>query len=420
MRLEGAHHIDRSRLLRVSDAVVVKQMLRTIIIGADEVSVVGLETGFRESARFGLLRTLHDYPEGIQLERVLRAHAPDVVFLSVARLEEALRARAGIDSIVEGIPIVAFGGSSSQEILIELMKVGVREFVPLPVGTEVLYELADRLESMIHKNPHSFDTTDMTFTFLPAKPGVGTSTLALNVSLAMARRTKVFLADFDLNSGLIAFMLKLGAEYSLEDAAKKSNEIDEDLWPRLVTSIGELDVLPSGRTNPGFRIDPIQIHQLVSFARRQYGVICADLSGNMEKHSVELMQESKYIFVVTTSEIPPLHLARHRCQFLRSVDLGDRIRVLLNRYQKRNSVGISQIEELLEAKVFETLPNDYRSVHQSLVAGKPIDPATELGQACNRLAERALNKEHAEAPKAKGKRFLGHFNVLGRRMPLRT
>lgn len=395
-------------------------MLSTVIIGADPETAAHSDLAFQESGRFGLLRAVNSYPESMQLERLLRAHGPHVVFLCVDRLQDALRIRTQIHEVVKGVPIVAFGKDSAQQTLIELMKVGVREFMVLPFDHLALRELADRLEGVIDGNPPSFDTTDLTFAFLPAKPGVGTSTLALNISTAMSRHRKVFLADFDLNSGLIAFMLKIGAEYSLEDAALKSAEIDENIWPKLVTAVGDLDVLPSGRSNPGFRIDPVQIHNLISFARRQYGAICTDLSGNLEKYSVELMQESKRIFLVTTSEIPPLHLARQRCDFLRSIDLADRIRVLLNRYNRRSGVGISQIEELLGVPVFDTLPNDYRSVHESLVAGKPVNPSTLLGEACARVAKRVLKEDEGDAPMRKKKGFLEHFNVLGRRVPVRT
>jgi len=68
--------------------------------------------------------------------------------------------------------------------------------------------------------------------------------------------------------------------------------------------------------------------------------------------------------------------------------------------------------------VFDALPNDYKSVHQSLVAGKPIDPSTELGRACTRTAERVLKEGEGNSPVVK-KGFLDHFSGLGRRVPVR-
>ena len=77
----------------------------------------------------------------------------------------------------------------------------------------------------------------------------------------MARRpdTRVLLSDFDLNSGMMRFMLKLQNEYSVLDAVENSLRMDEDLWPQLVTSFGKLDVLHAGRVNPNLRIEGPQI-----------------------------------------------------------------------------------------------------------------------------------------------------------------
>jgi Mrp family chromosome partitioning ATPase len=52
----------------------------------------------------------------------------------------------------------------------------------------------------------------------------GTSTIALNVSVAMSKlpNANVLLSDFDLNSGMVRFMLKLDNSYCVTDAAEHS------------------------------------------------------------------------------------------------------------------------------------------------------------------------------------------------------
>ena len=178
---------------------------------------------------------------------------------------------------------------------------------------------------------------------------MGASTVAVNLSAALARMpdTRVLLADFDLNSGLTGFMLKLDNPYSVTSAAENSLRMDEALWRQLVSVKGSLDVLPSGKINPGFRIEPAQIRSLLDFARRQYKAICVDLSGNLEKYSVEIQHESKRIFLVCTAELPSLHLAREKLAFLRSIDLEDRVDVVLNRAGKHDVVTAEEVEKLL-------------------------------------------------------------------------
>ena len=394
-------------------------MLRAITLGADPELARELEEVFLNTGRFGLLRSIGDYPDRSGLQRILRAHAPQAVFLCVDSMAEACQVKESIEQTVPGAPVVAFGRDVGQQVLLELMKMGVREFLPVPFQPEQVFELAERIEGHLAKNPLAIDSTDLMFSFLPAKPGVGTSTLAINLSVAFSRQpdTKTLLADFDLNSGLIAFMLKLNTPYTTVDAVLRSEDLDENLWPQLVATRDDLHLLPSGRSEPGVRIEPIQINRMLTFARRQYGVICADLSGNMEKYSIELMMESKRIFLVTTPEIPPIHLARERLNLLRDLDLGDRVSVLLNRWDKNCAVTIPQIENLLEVPIFESFPNAYAEVHKALVAARPVEESSELGKCCANVARRILSPGEPAGVKPR-KRFFESFSILSSKYSL--
>ena len=74
-------------------------------------------------------------------------------------------------------------------------------------------------------------------------------------------------------------------------------------------------------------------------------------------------------------------------KFLRSQDLHGRVRVLLNRAQKRSMLPISEVEKLLGVPVFQTFPNDYAGVHRALSSGKSVNPDSELGRGFRALAE---------------------------------
>jgi pilus assembly protein CpaE len=395
-------------------------MLRAIIIGAEPDLAGKLEQAFEQSERFVSLRSIERYPSGQEEARIVRAYAPQVVFLCTDKLEEALRVAAAIEKTVVGVPLVAFGRDPHPQTLLQLMKAGIREYLPLPFDIRWLVELADRTQEQLEKNPLSFEFTDLLFSFLPAKAGVGSSTLALNMAVAFSRQpeTKVLLADFDLNSGLIAFMLKVTSPYTLNNVVEMSADMDDSLWAQFVREKGSLHVLPAGRPDPGSHIQPAQIQRLLAFARRLYQVICVDLSGNLEKYSIELMQESKRVFLVTTPEIPPLHLARERLTLLRHLDLGDRVSVLVNRFHRSSAISVAQIQDILDAPVYATFSNNYRSVHQSLVEGRPLDEQSELGRQVLAMARRILNPD-GPRPQPRKRRFLEHFALLPAKYSLR-
>jgi Flp pilus assembly CpaE family ATPase len=221
----------------------------------------------------------------------------------------------------------------------------------------------------------------------------------------------------DLSSGMVRFMLKLDNPYSVTDAAEHSATMDEVMWPQLVTSIEKLDVLHAGKLRPDFRVEGPQVRYMIDFARRHYRAICIDLSGNMEKYSLEIMHESKKVFLVCTPEIPSLHLAREKLSFLRNLDLGDRVCLLLNRYHKRSVISPAQIEELLGVPVQMTFPNDYQGVHKALTAGKFVEAGSDLGKQLGRLAQNMLDRKGA-APVEHHKRFIEYFSILPARYSL--
>jgi pilus assembly protein CpaE len=394
-------------------------MLRAIIVSPDQNLGDGLDDLFYELGQVGVTRKLERYPTGLELTRVMRAQAPHVIFVGIADLAKALALVREVETAHPGVQFVAIHGVCEPAVLLELMRAGVREFLAPPFDRSAVLELVTRLNNLAEKKPLPVESTDKVFAFLPSKAGVGASTLALNTACALSRvpQTEVLLADFDMNCGMQRFMLKLDSAHSIVDAVEHAAELDEHLWPQLVAHVGGLDVLHAGKMNPGFRAEPAQIRHLLEFARRNYRAICIDLSGNMETYSVEIMHECKRIFLVCTPEIPSLHLAREKCQYLQSLDLGDRISILLNRSQKRNMISPAQVESLLGLPLHMAFSNEYKGVHQSLTEGRHVDPASELGKQFTKLAVSLLDSPQP-AVEAPSRRLVEYFSLVPARYAL--
>ena len=370
-------------------------MLRGAIICPDPKLLAQLQDALAETHRAAIVRIVDHYLEGVDLVRFLRATAPEIVFLSVASSRKALELAGRIEAQTPGTQIVAVDREVNPASLVETMRAGIREFLAPPFEIDVLQQALERLEQILERRPASMESTDLVLAFIPAKAGVGCSTIALNTSIALSRLrdTKTLLADFDLNCGMIDFMLQTESKYSIAAAVENAHQMDETLWDKLITSRGDLDVIPAGRTAPGFRIDSMQIRYLLEFARRNYKVICTDLSGILEKYSIEILHEAREIFLVCTPEVPSLHLAREKLRFFRTLDLDGRVKILLNRAQKRSLIPISEIEKVLGMPVFLSFPNDYVGVHKALTAGKQVNPASELGKGFQNLAEAIRHPE---------------------------
>ncbi len=350
--------------------------------------------------------------------RLLRSLTPQLILLSVESVTEAAAVARAVEGHMHAVPVVAVGQQSSPDVLLEMMRAGVREFLQSPFEPAAVQVGLERVREAAERAPRSADITDKVFSFLPSKAGVGTSTIAVHMSAALARTpdSRVLLMDFDLNSGMIGFMLKLENPYSVTHAAENAFQLDENLWRQIVSSCGALDVLPAGKINPGFRIEAAQIRSLLDFARRHYRAVCLDLSGNLEKYSVEVMRESRQVFLVCTAELPSLHLAREKLSFLRSIDMANVVEVVLNRVGKRDVVSSQEVEKLLGHSVHSVFPNDYKGIHESLAAGKPVKWDSELGRRFLASAETLLTESSAGGPKKP--KFVEYFSLVPARYTL--
>ncbi|HUA82421.1 MAG TPA: AAA family ATPase [Bryobacteraceae bacterium] len=390
-------------------------MLRSIIICPDQELAARLQSALEATGEVSVGRSLQRYPNAIDLIRTLRAHAPEVVFLSFQTLDKAQEVVRFLESEADGIQIVAVHSEVDPKLLRETMRAGVREFLAQPFERQTLIDALKTVRALVERKPPVLESTSQIFAFLPSKAGVGTSTIALNISGALARRTNmhVLLADFDLNSGMMRFMLKLQNEYSVLDAVENSLRIDEHLWPQLVTSFGGLDVLHAGQVNPSLRIEGAQIRALMEFLRRNYQALCFDLSGNLERYSIEIMQDAKRILLVCTPEIPSLHLAREKIHYLKNFELDTRVAVILNRAGKKAVFNKAQVEEILGVPVAHAFPNDYFGVNRAMTAGTFLEQDSELGKLFTQFAADLVERRDSSQKEGKRK-FLEFFAVPSR------
>ncbi|MBE0659612.1 MAG: hypothetical protein IH602_18105 [Bryobacteraceae bacterium] len=389
-------------------------MLRGLLICPDTELSEALVLALEETKQVALVKEVDRYPADLELMRIVMAHAPQVLFASAESLTKLYEIVKSVEANAQGIQVVAIGRNCEPTLLLELMRAGIREFLPLPFERETVFQALTRVEEMIDKNPPQLSITDQLYAFLPAKQGVGASTVALNTAWALGvhKDTSTLLMDMDLTSGIQGFMLKINPIRTIVDAAQNAHSLDESLWPQLVTKKGPIGVLPSGGLNPEFRVDSTQVRYLIEFARRHHSAICVDLSGNMERYSVEIMHESKRIFMVVTPEIPTLHLAREKLKYLNSIELGDRISVVLNRNHKRAVITPEQVENLLGVPVMTCLSNDYQGVHRALQTGRCVEQGSELGRQFTAFAGAILDRATREVETPKSRRLVDYLSIL--------
>lgn len=368
---------------------------RVLLISPSEDVLATVQESLERVNAFLTVRKLRYYPQDDELGLVLRAQGPAIVFLDAEDIGDALRVHAEIQRYSTSAQVVAVTGSMSPEIFLALMRVGVRECLPLPVEDERLNEsllrLAEVLEG-VSPTEHAFGKV---YSFLPSKPGSGATTICLNTAraLAEAHGSRVAIIELDMTCGVIPFLLKLSSGLTICDASEYAGRMDETLWQRMITRSGKLDVLRAGFPRPEFRLDPAQVQQMIGYAQRNYPAVCIDLSGNMERFSVEAMRSSSSIFLVCTNEIASLHLAKRHMELLQAAELQERVQVIMNRVGRKDALGPQAVRDVLKVTQIETFVNDYSAVQNAIRDGVPLPADGRLGSEFRDLARRLAGKK---------------------------
>lgn len=388
-------------------------MLRSILIGSGEALSAELTAALAAIPEVEMVRALSGYPAPEELQRSIRTHKPDFLFLCMDDLSQAESLIARLDDLLPGFLVVGLGSPLEADALRKLMRWGIREYLASPIQAAELAGVIESLKRNLKQHPSPVLRVADLYTFLPAKPGVGTSTIAASTACALAHdlKTHTLLIDCDLYAGSTKFLLKLGTAASIVDALQHAEKLDADLLAQMVGKWHELDVLHAGALNPPPSIDPLSLQRVLALARSQYEVICADLASSLDPFSVNLLRESRRIYLVTTPELVPLHLARERMGRLGELGLTDQVRLLLNR-KAGASVALDDqaVAEMVGIPVSHSFPNAYSKVQDSILGAGPIAQCSDLGESILSLA-RALTTHTVEREIHPRRSFLEFFHV---------
>jgi pilus assembly protein CpaE len=343
-----------------------------------------------QTRAFQILADLKSYPPPQTLEVRVRQLKPDVILLDLASdlqaASELIRSIAGLRPPVQ---VVGLHTHNDSDAILQSLRAGATEFLAAPFELASQREAVARLRRLCGTETSVDHGAGHVIAFASAKPGSGASTLATQTAFALRRMTgqRILLADFDLTGGTIGFYLKLSHNYSVVDALQHAEHLDSTLWTSLAVSHGGLDILPAPAAPYAEPVDGGRLRLLIDYARQLYDWVILDLPTVFSQISLTALAECEHAYLVTTAELPSLHLTRKAVGMIAQIGFpGERFEVLVNRVDRRDEIGTANLEKLFNCPVHASLPNDYFSLHRVVTLGQPLGPEGELGKAIEKLA----------------------------------
>jgi pilus assembly protein CpaE len=364
--------------------------LTALLIAADRELAQAFSHAAEQVRAFQVVSELKAYPARQSLEIRLKQLKPDVVLLDVAsELETACEVIRWVAACGPSTQVIGLHVRNDSDAVLRSLRAGATEFLQPPFDATSQIEAASRLRRLLQPDVVEDVEPGSITAFSSAKPGSGASTIAAQTAFALKRSTnkRVLLADFDVMGGMIGFYLKLNHSKSVLDALQFADQLGDSLWSSLVATSEGVDILPAPETPYAGLVDSSRLHAVLEYARLNYEWIVIDLPVVFQRLSLMAISESDRAFLITTSELPSLHLARKAVNLLNQLGFPkERFQILMNRINKRDEIAVSDIEKLFNCSVHSRFPNDFFSLHRAVTLGQAIDGHSELGKAVEGLA----------------------------------
>ena len=349
----------------------------------------------------------NQYPPKGQFADRLRRIGPRAVLIDVSSNRD--QALALVGEAVNGGPqisVVGVSRSNDPETILQCLRAGAGEFLCAPFHAPDIQQAFLRITERA-----SADTTaapasrGRLLAFAPVKGGCGATTLACNTAyrLGKAAGGKVLLADLNLTSGVVSFLLRINHPYSVIDAIRHSGQLDDGLWASLVTRRNGIDILPSSERPESGHLDPYPVQQVLEYARSVYEYVVVDLASVCDPVAMAALSSADRIHLVCSPDMSALFLMRRTIPLLEEMGFTrEQIRVVVNRYLKRSELSVADMEKIFRWPVERTFAHDPDAVRQATREGVPVAESSDLGKAIGKLVQGIVGSGSPDSAKAGG------------------
>lgn len=372
-----------------------RQATRDLLVNSGRVHLAGMA---RETAELG---------------RFMSAE-PDIVLLDVGI--DPVEIPATIRQVLDFSPrcqVVLTAAPNAQFDLARAMLAGARGVIHKPLNaTELLGIIHDvfeseqlrlrRLDDLAKQSSGQGRGGEVITVFSP-KGGVGCTTIASNLAVALANITKarVALVDFSLQFGDVAVLLNLHSSHGIHELMRNLDDLDANILDDVMVkhSSGVRVLLPPPSLDLVEEVATDGMTAVIKALRKNFDFVVVDTWHSIEDAILAVMDLSSTLLLVTTPEVPALRNTRRLLDLIRDrPDLRGKVQIVVNRYPSKSAVGMKEIEHSLGLKPIGMIPSDGHLITTSINEGvtflsKPSAAASSVVQLANFLAQPRMARE---------------------------
>lgn len=285
------------------------------------------------------------------------------------------------------------------DILIEALRLGVKEFFTQPIDKEEVKKALARIKAQKDGKIDNGDSAKKgkIINIFGSKGGVGTTTVAVNLAVSLLESggsPSVVLVDLKPVFGDIPVNLSIEPAYSWLEITKNISRLDPTyLMSILYQHTSGIYVLPSPIELPDLHIiNPQPLATLLRFMQTMFDFIVIDSGQSIDQISQAIMQISDKNFLVSVLNLPCIINLKKLLETFRKLGYPEEenIEIIANRFHRNSDISLKEAEDGMKRKISWTIPNAYKISMSAINQGKPlytIAQGTEIWKKFKELAQ---------------------------------
>jgi pilus assembly protein CpaE len=377
-------------------------MIRVLVADSNPPNREQLRAHLASDSEIEIVSLARDGHEALQMAHQYR---PDVAVLAAdLNVQDGFQTAeflAGVGYIPTQSIILADG--SGEDLLRKAMRAGAREYLARPVARAALikavhevYEEEQRRHTPAFAQAADPKKTTRLIAISGAKGGIGKTTLATNLAVALVQETgePTVLIDLYVQFGDIGMLLNIAPKRTLADlAALDPSEVDAQLVDDCMAQHESgLRVLFSSKTPVALDAITVPcIENVIGQLKQNYRYVIVDVPPILHTTTLYVLAHAtSCLLVANLYDLTTINDTRQLLTTIQGKYVArEKISIILNRVSRQNRLPLSEIEQTLGHSIAAQIPNDGVVVPSSINQGMPFvisQPNTAVAQSVRQLA----------------------------------